>query len=308
MILAHIFNLFFCLPVTATAMYYEMAELKTQVKATLAYMKGTTMKRNNKRITVVLLLIIVTWLTGNVFAQNPSDNSYESRVEKAVTLHSQGAYLEAGSLLEALIQEHPNNKEAYLWLGHTREKMKKYNEARQAFEKYVQLAPDDAEGPYSIGKTYLLEGNKALAKLWFKRALDIDPGNASIKEDLALTDQDKINDVSEPPSSEPSSRSFKNLWHQGIAGMCGARKVWWARLIAIILFGLGAIHKINYLSTRIKDKYLSHPRITAFSTYVFGGIIGYSLWWGVPQGWRWGILTAYVLICGLITAGLADDF
>ena len=79
--------------------------------------------------------------------------AFAGPVEDAAGLFGTKKYAEAVTLLKTEIEQHPTNAKAYLFLASSYEKMEKWDEAADTWEKFVKLAKTDGERTY--GETRL---------------------------------------------------------------------------------------------------------------------------------------------------------
>lgn len=279
---------------------------------------GTRSSGKGRRLALFLWLVVVLLAySETVYCQEP-ESSYEGEVEKAVLLYSQHKDSEAAAALDRLVAAKPDRKEAFLWLGHARYRLKEWAAARTAFERYAALAPQDPEGPRGVARTHAMEGNKDLVGLWYRKALDRDPTNKGIKGELdALASAAPPQTVPTPSSPEPSpgasasaptdeAQPVTGFWRRGVAGILGARSVWWGRLIAVVIFVFGMVSGVGQIASASRQMFGEGAPGCAFFSAFLSGPVGYILYWGVPSGGRWLWLVAYVLALGFLSAGAAN--
>src|SRR5262249_7565844 len=90
-----------------------------------------------------------------------------------------------------------------------------YRRARTAIERYIQLAPSDAEGHFVQGTLYALEGAMDAAERSHERAAHLDPRRAAIH--LALG-QCYLYHNPTPPRLEQAARCFEGASHLAPGG------------------------------------------------------------------------------------------
>lgn len=248
--------------------------------------------------------------------------AYDTRLEKGVELYSQSKYLEAEVYFRNLTTSDPTRKEAFLWLGYVHRERDRQPDARAAFQRYAELSPQDPEGFIEVARTYEAEGNGALARLWYKKAQDVDPQNSVVREALNRLENEGAAATSTAPASPPVAATpgvvpatdpsgtaattgadatekkrspFLDFWFVGVAGVTGAREVWWGRAIIIAVMVFGMIGTFGNVA-RAKEKYPFLP----VGYMAFGGVLGsvfsYVLFWGIPLSWNAGWLVGYVLV------------
>ena len=191
--------------------------------------------RTRRPVAVSAVWIIATLIALATVASAYQADTYETQVEQAVGLYSDGKYADAIGRLKELVRQEPQRKEAYLWLGKTFLKTTEWDSARQAYESYSQLDPDDAEGPLGVARAYRGLGKMELAKLWYRRALNRRPGDAKIESEM-----NRPEGTTGPGDSDDTENSDdkKGFWRKGLAGLCGARSSKGAKAVAIIIYAL----------------------------------------------------------------------
>ena len=239
-------------------------------------------------------------------ADQPSpDRVYTNRLETGVSLYADKKYSEAASYFETLTRDHPERGEAFLWLGQARANLKDWQAAREAYKRYVELAPKDAEGPRGVARTYEAEGQNELAVLWYQRARSIEPANAEIKAAIERLAAASTPDAAQPPPvkaapstapPKPSEASRTTFWYVGLAGIVGARTVWWGRLIALFIFTLTLVNGSAMNGKMLNEKMPHVPASALMITTALGVSVSYVVWWGIPDGWRWALLGACVIV------------
>ncbi len=147
-----------------------------------------------------LWLLVTSLLSAG--AANQQD-SYQVRLESAVLLYAEQRFAEASVELQDLIASYPTEKDAYLWLGHSRVGLRDWPAALNAYEQYTALAPPDVVGLRTIARTYETAGNKELAAEWYRKALELEPQNAQLRQALDRVTSDG---ATVPPTS-PSAPS-----------------------------------------------------------------------------------------------------
>ena len=99
-------------------------------------------------------------------------------LQVARTLYEKNKYPEALKALKELTSTHPNNTEAWIWLGDTFRELNKHEEALESYNKAIALDPKNSEAFSSRGKT-LSEMNRfddALES--FNKAIALNPKDA----------------------------------------------------------------------------------------------------------------------------------
>jgi len=75
-----------------------------------------------------------------------------------------------------------NVYEVYTRLGVLYSKYRLYDAAKKAFQMFINLKPDSADGYYNLGVVYWKQGDFAQASRLWRRTLDIDPSHILAKE------------------------------------------------------------------------------------------------------------------------------
>ncbi len=253
---------------------------------------------------VVIMASMAFMAAGPSRAQSTSAGDYDSRLERAVGFYSEKRYAEAAALFEMLTKAEPARKEAFLWLGHTHARLNDWNNARESFKSYTQLAPSDVEGFREIARTYEAEGKRDLARVWYKRAADLEPTNQELKKaaDAVGRDEGANKAGAAAPPSVPTPGTF---WQIGLAGLLGARSKTWIRVLFVIF------HVVGVLQAPIIVKTLAGKMgITSAGAILLqaagSAALQYALFWGVPSGWTWGWLVLCLFFCVIGTAAVSS--
>lgn len=101
-----------------------------------------------------------------VLLDAPKDGiAYYQTMERARALHKAQKWAEAEPLLEQLTRDYPRDPETWTMLGRVKARLKKWPEARAAWEKAGPLIGWDVEFPngYRVAIDYVEEGNKRAA-------------------------------------------------------------------------------------------------------------------------------------------------
>ena len=92
------------------------------------------------------------------------------------------------SQLQQLLKQEPENDYLWSYLGETYLRLDKYDEARQALDRYTVLQPDDPFGVTVLGQLAQLDGEPDKAAGYFARALEIEPNFERARLGLAQTE------------------------------------------------------------------------------------------------------------------------
>jgi len=98
-------------------------------------------------------------------------------LREAEELAHQDQFENAENKYIAVVTLDPKNVDAYEGLGNLYMKMKKFEEAREAFSFILKMRKADASVETSLGEVALAEGKPEVALPHFKRAVDRRPGN-----------------------------------------------------------------------------------------------------------------------------------
>jgi tetratricopeptide (TPR) repeat protein len=252
----------------------------------------------SKRISFLVIAVLSTAQAPYLSAQTSlsSGGDYDARLEKGVDLYSRSKYVEAEVFFSNLAKAVPDRKEAYLWLGHTLAKQGKLPQARAAFQRYSELAPNDAEGLIATARTYDAEGNKDLAKLWYKKAQDRDPDNEQAHQALRQIENGQAANAPKtnaPPQSEPAD-SPAGFWRVGLAGVTGARTVWWGRAIVLLVMIGSVLGGWNNMA-RLREQNPFMPAAMFYISALLASPLWYVILWGVPTALNWAWLGAFTV-------------
>ncbi|QYO66778.1 tetratricopeptide repeat protein [Leptolyngbya sp. 7M] len=123
--------------------------------------------------------------------------------------NSQIAFEKAADAFKKVVDEHPENHQAYFSLGLAYNKLNRDEQAAKAFRQAVKLNPEDAQYQIELGKILikLAQYREAIAPL--KKALELDPENVDAEELLsdAEAGRSRIDYVSAKKDTDSSSSS-----------------------------------------------------------------------------------------------------
>lgn len=92
-----------------------------------------------------------------------------------IDAYNQGNYLEAIKYFTDVINNDPNNAEAYNYRGKAYGNLKNYEQAINDFTKAIELAPNVADYYYNRGKTYVFLENYEQAINNYTKAIELKP-------------------------------------------------------------------------------------------------------------------------------------
>lgn len=153
--------------------------------------------------TLLLFLLMVTFAAAQPTART-GNKAWEPELEQALGAYGDGDSAKAANILEVGIKEHGEIPDLMYWLGCTRYKQRRYDEALKSFKRFCEIEPSNAEGPRWVASTYQQQKKPALAIIWYEKALKIDPTNSEADAGLKRAKQEEINQ-SQQPQSLPNS-------------------------------------------------------------------------------------------------------
>lgn len=250
----------------------------------------------------------------------------DRQIEQAITIKANGSAGDAVALLQTVAAFDPQYAPAQLWLGNLHAQEEAWTMAADSYKEYARLKPDDVEGAQGAARIYAKQDNKDLAKLWYQRALEIAPDDQKIRQELAALDEkaappDAPPDPNPPAATEPPAAiipaappstsdprtAWQIFWSDGLVGLLAGRTVWWGRLIALALFTIGLFSGVVQYSSMYRRMLANGTFKTkeqAGCSALFGAIFGYGcmyiIYWGLPSGWDYAIMTPVVLIFSLL--------
>lgn len=117
----------------------------------------------------------------------------DSEVFKVAKVHfTQGNYGHAARYYERAVEVEPNNGEAWLGLAASYDRVRRFDLADRAYREAGRLIGDRAEYYNNIGYSYMLRGDVVKARANFLKAHELDPGSATINNNLDLL-RDNVN-------------------------------------------------------------------------------------------------------------------
>ena len=148
---------------------------------------------------------------------------------------------------------------------------------------------------------YETEGNVELARLWYERAQTASPGDASVKEALQKLvtadagSQGKGTPAAASDAKADPSKERTGFWHIGLAGVTGARSVWWGNVLAILFFIGGMVQAVANIP-KLRQSNPAMPAAVIVVSGIVGGAFWYIVFWGLPEGGQWGWFGAFMLV------------
>jgi tetratricopeptide (TPR) repeat protein len=114
----------------------------------------------------------------------------ESRLALASLLFRTGQFAEARDLLERLLEKNPSSTDLYLHLGETRVRLGDAAGALAAFRKAHELNPGDAAAAFGFARALELSGQRQFAASAYEEVLKIDPNDPRALNNLAYLKAD----------------------------------------------------------------------------------------------------------------------
>ena len=169
----------------------------------------------------------------------------------------------------------------------------------EAYKTYTEMAPRDVDGVRGLARAFEMLGKNELARLYFKKASELEPGNEELRQALRRVAGAGPLNAPEPASAESKPKDdATGFWRIGLAGVCKARTVWWGRLIAIFLFGMGQLQAAFVTPKTMTERFPNIPPTFIFINMLLAGTASYIVFWGIPQAWGWSLLA----LCTVVTA------
>ena len=133
---------------------------------------------------LALLLALVVW-TGNAWAAPAA----ASDLEQAITFYRQGAYPEAGRLLEKVTRQEPQNGAAHFFAGLTMQAQGNYVASIPSFQAAMRHDREFAQlATYQIGLAQHKTGQRQEAMTTLRQAVAMDPNSDAGKNARTLLD------------------------------------------------------------------------------------------------------------------------
>lgn len=141
-----------------------------------------------KAITLVVVLLLVGGLiAAGYYAMRPQAAPSLDMAAVQAQMDA-GQYSEAQAALEQIVEQDPQNAEAYFLLGLANFNLQQYPEARAAFSQALQLEPDRASAVHhNLGALAYQTGDLDTAVKEFKAALQAEPEDPDTLYQLGAT-------------------------------------------------------------------------------------------------------------------------
>lgn len=132
------------------------------------------------------------------------NHKYETLFNEGMTLLENKKYTEARDSFQKAIDIEPKFIPAWIYKGISLEELEKYEEAIKCYAEAIQINPDVADLWYNKGATYCKMNRYGDALSCFDKVLEIEPDNALAKTTRALV-------IAKPPMIEiPSNKPDKD--------------------------------------------------------------------------------------------------
>lgn len=172
--------------------------------------------------------------------------------------------------------------EAMFQTANTAYENKKFKEAIDAYEKIALTGNFSPELYYNLGNSYYRTNQVGQSILNYERALRLAPGDADIRQNLAIAEQKRIDDLG---VIEPF---FLKKWWEGLANFV-ASGIWSALGILLIWLGIAGfiLWLIGKERTQRKKGFLMGIALFLLSLFFFGLANTRS---GIEQDSRAGVI------------------
>ena len=130
----------------------------------------------NTALIIGLVALILGFILGNVYSLYKSGGMEAKQFSPSSS--SQGISMEQSSRMLALereVENNPNNQAAWLELGNLYFDTGKFQDAIQAYSKYLRSNPNSANVWTDLGVMYRRNGNPAEAISSFEKAIELEP-------------------------------------------------------------------------------------------------------------------------------------
>ena len=131
-------------------------------------------------------------LNQQILKDNPEDN--DAKDLEATLLLDKGEILKAMTELQAVVNRAPDNPVAHYQLGRAHAARREYEQARQQFEKALELQPSNLQARLALAQLELTRGEFDAALKTAQQALAVDRGNTNARliESAALMGRKEI--------------------------------------------------------------------------------------------------------------------
>ena len=102
----------------------------------------------------------------------------KEKLDKITEFMSNGEFNEAISLINAILEEYPNNIILMLDLAYSYANLSRYEKAIELYKKIIELAPENSSGYTGLGFIYRKQGKNETAIKEFTKGIIYAPDNA----------------------------------------------------------------------------------------------------------------------------------
>ena len=154
---------------------------------------GDKMVRSSAILTILISLFVTGCSKNDLDShlRSFSDNveSWEKQkdvaaVDKAKAAYQNGDYGNAEKHYRAAVEANPKNPDAWLGLAATYDRLKRFENANNAYDVVIKLVDYTPAVLNNLGYHYMLRGEFAHARKTLRAALKLDPGNPYIKNNM----------------------------------------------------------------------------------------------------------------------------
>jgi Flp pilus assembly protein TadD len=131
--------------------------------------------------------VVYTGSTATV--QSPGDVKYYSSdelVHLATEYFNRGSYGVAAEYFRTAVERAPKDVTAWIGLAASYDRIGRFDLADQAYRNAIRITGETIEILNNRGYSYMLRGNLIQARVQFNKALRLDPGNTTIRNNLEL--------------------------------------------------------------------------------------------------------------------------
>ena len=131
---------------------------------------------------VIRVLPLLVSLSGPVFPQGGTNP-----LERALALFNAGKYQDSFDLASAYLLQNPGSEPAHKIVGMNEYMLGRPEEALREVKRATELAPNDADAFYYLGRLHFSTDKFAAALSDFQRALELDPSSVRTENQLGQT-------------------------------------------------------------------------------------------------------------------------
>jgi Tfp pilus assembly protein PilF len=99
---------------------------------------------------------------------------------------NRGEYGLAERYFRATVEKQPNNSAAWIALAASYDRIRRFDLADRAYARAIQLAGVTVQILNNQGFSYMLRGDFKAARIKFRRALALDPGNPTVRGNIII--------------------------------------------------------------------------------------------------------------------------